>query len=71
MARLSLTRNLLEAIIAVVVGNAIYFLVLWPYLPERARHQVYRIDLGLAIDFWVCVACFGAVKLISGFKKRR
>ncbi len=71
MARESLARNLVEAVIAVIVGNAIYFLVLWPYLPESGRHQVYRLDLGLLVDFWVCAACFGVIKVISGFKKRQ
>ena len=61
---MSLTRNLWQAVIAVVAGNAIYFLVLWPYLPPTARHDVYRLDIGLLFDFWVCAACFGVVKLI-------
>lgn len=71
MAKASLTRNLLEAMIAVIAGNAIYFLVLWSHLPEHAHHQVYRLDVGLLVDFWVCAACFGVIKLIAGFKKRR
>lgn len=70
MTRLSLTRYLVEAVIAVIAGNALYFLVLWPHLPERARHELYRIDVGLLVDFWVCLACFGVIKLVSGFKKR-
>jgi hypothetical protein len=68
--RMSLTRNLAQAIIAVIAGNAIYFLLLWPRLPANARHEVYRIDVGLLIDFWLCAACFGLVKLIWNFKKR-
>lgn len=71
LRRMSLTRNLLEAVIAVIAGNAIYFLALWPYLPEHARHQIYRLDLGLLIDFWLCAACFGAIKLVSGFTRRQ
>jgi hypothetical protein len=67
----SLIRNLLEAVIAVIAGNALYFLALWPHLPEHARHQVYRLDVGLAVDFWLCLACFGVVKWISNIKKRR
>ena len=69
--RLSFTRNLLAAFVAVIAGNAIYFLLLWQHLPQRARHQVYRIDLGLVVDFWLCVAAFGVIKLISACKKRR
>lgn len=66
----SLTRNLLAATVAVVAGNALYFLVLWPHLPPQARHEVYQLDLGLLVDFWVCAACFGVLKLIFAFKKR-
>jgi hypothetical protein len=69
--KLSITRNLIEATIAVLAGNAIYFLWLWPHLPAHARHEVYRIDLGLVIDFWLCATCFGLLKLISNFNKRR
>ncbi len=68
--RISVARSLIEAVIAVVAGNALYFLVLWPHLPERAHHDVYKLDLGLLVDFWICAACFGVVKLIGGFKKR-
>ena len=71
MPRLSLTRNLLEAAVAVIAGNAIYFLVLWPHLPERARHGVYRLDLGLLVDFWVCAVCFGIITVIFSFKRRQ
>jgi len=65
-----LTRNLLPAVIAVIAGNAIYFLVLWRYLPAAARHEVYRFDAGLLVDFWVCLLCFGLLKSIWRFKMR-
>ena len=64
-------RNFVQALIAVAAGNAIYFLALWPYLPPNARHSVYRIDLGLAVDFWICAACFGLIHLLWKKKKRR
>jgi hypothetical protein len=70
MKSMSLTRNLLPAVIAVIAGNAIYFLVLWPHLPPAARHDVYRLDVGLLVDFWVCLVCFGVLKLIWRFKMR-
>lgn len=57
-------RNFLQALIAVVAGNAVYFLVLWPYLPQRVRHGIGRFDLGLLVDFWVCTLIFAAVKLL-------
>lgn len=58
-----MVRNFLLALVAVLAGNAIYFLLLWPYLPPRARHGIDRIDLGLLVDFWVCAVCFGILKL--------
>ena len=67
---MSLTSNLVQAVIAVLAGNAIYFLVLWPHLPASAHHAVYRLDVGLLVDFWLCAACFGLTKLIWNIKKR-
>jgi hypothetical protein len=34
------------------------------YLPARGQHQLYRIDWGLAVDFWICVICYFLVRLI-------
>ena len=49
--------NFWRSLAAVVAGNAIY-LVLEPHLPPNARHQPYRIDVGLAVDFWICLVCY-------------
>jgi hypothetical protein len=46
-----------------VAGNAIYFSV-ERFLPVRAQHQIYQIDWGLAVDFWMCLVCYGLVRLI-------
>jgi len=56
-------QNFWRSLVAVVVGNAIYFSV-EHWLPLKAQHQPYHIDWGLAIDFWMCVACYGLVRLI-------
>ena len=48
---------------AVLAGNAIY-LGLEPHLPHFAQHQLYQVDSGLAVDFCICVACYGLVRLI-------
>lgn len=61
--------NFLKSLVAVVVGNAIYFLLLMPLLPAAGRHGIARIDLGLAIDFWVCLVVFGLIELVA--RKRR
>jgi hypothetical protein len=63
-------RRFIQALIAVLAGNAIYFLLLWPYLPPRARHGIGRIDFGRLVDFWVCAVAFGGVKLLWKNKKR-
>ncbi len=55
--------RLLRYTIAIVIGNAIYFWIM-PHLPPRAQHQPFQIDWGLAVDFWICVACYGIIRLI-------
>jgi hypothetical protein len=57
--------NLAKSFVAVVSGNAIYFLLLMPVLPSAAQHRPTHFDLGLIVDFWVCLACYGVVELIS------
>jgi hypothetical protein len=56
-------RSFWHSLIAVVAGNAIYFSVA-RFLPPRAQHEIYRMDWGLAVDFWICLACYGLVRLI-------
>ena len=56
-------RRLLRQLIAVVAGNLIY-LIIEPYLPVRGQHQLYRIDWGLAVDFWICLVCYGLVRMV-------
>jgi hypothetical protein len=52
-------RNFWRSLAAVLVGNAIYFGV-ERFPPPRAQYQLYQIDWGLAVDFWVCLACYGS-----------
>jgi hypothetical protein len=56
-------RNFWRSLIAVLAGNALYFGV-ERFLPPRARHQPFQIDWGLAVDFWICLVCYGLVRLI-------
>ena len=56
-------RKWLKALVAVVLGNAVYFLVLLPYLPPAGRHRPNQLDWGLLVDFWVCLAMYGLVDL--------
>jgi hypothetical protein len=54
-------RNFLDALVAVLAGNAIYFLLM-PHLPLLARHSLFREDWGLLVDFCICAAIFAGVK---------
>lgn len=56
-------RNFWRSLIAVLAGNAIYFSI-ERFLPLRAQHQIYQFDWGLVVDFWICVVCWGLVRMI-------
>ena len=56
------TSRWLEYLIAILAGNAIYFLLLMPRLPEPFRHRTFRVDLGLAVDFAVCLGLYGVIR---------
>ena len=62
---MSLSRNFVISLAAVVLGNAIYFLLM-PYLPPAARHRSHTLwpDLGLLIDFWICLVMYGVIALL-------
>jgi hypothetical protein len=61
--------NLLQSFIAVVAGNAVYFLLM-PHLPPAARHDPAHLDLGVLVDFWFCVVFLGAIKTLVGIRQR-
>lgn len=56
-------RRWLEYLVAILVGNAIYFLSLMPHLPANLRHQAFRIDAGMLLDFLVCVGVYGLIRV--------
>ena len=60
--------NFVQALIAVLAGNAIYFILI-PYLPLGARHVPRHIDAGLAVDFWLCLVVFGILKTVTGRRR--
>jgi hypothetical protein len=60
--------NFVHALIAVLAGNAVYFLVM-PYLPAPARHVAPRLDLGLVVDFWFCLVVLGIVKTMARWRR--
>ena len=54
-------KNFLDALMAVLAGNAIYFLLM-PHLPRAMRHSLFKEDWGLLLDFVICTVIFAAVK---------
>ena len=71
-------RRWIEYTAAILAGNAIYFLILYPVLPTRWQHlpprpggaTLFRFDLGLLIDFICCVAVYGVIRLASAHARR-
>ena len=55
--------NFWRSLAAVVIGNAIYF-GFESYLPLKARYEPYQVDWGLAVDFWLCLVCYGLIRFI-------
>ncbi len=62
-------RRLLKQLVAIVVGNLIYFFALMPHVPPAGQHRPGHLDLGLVLDFWVCVVVYGLIEWID--RKRR
>jgi hypothetical protein len=58
-----MVRNFLDALLAVLAGNAIYFLLM-PHLPVVTRHSLFKEDWGLLVDFVMCAGIFVAVKFM-------
>ena len=65
MSNKCVLRRLLKQLIAVVVGSLLYFFVLMPHLPAAGRHQPFRIDLGLVVNLWVCLALYGVIEWLD------
>ena len=59
----SLSRRWAEYLVAVLAGNVAY-LFIEPKLPAAMQHHMFRVDLGLAIDFLMCVGIYGLVRLV-------
>ena len=64
--RISTGRRWAEYLVAILSGNVIY-LFIDPYLPEFLQHRVPRIDPGLALDFLICVAIYGLLRVARGW----
>lgn len=56
-------RRWLEYLIAILLGNAIYYFSLMPNLPEPLRHRGFQTDWGTVVDLAVCGAVYGLIRL--------
>ena len=63
--RISTARRWAEYLVAILGGNILY-LAVEPQLPIPFRHRMFQIDLGLALDFLICVALYGLIRLVRG-----
>jgi len=61
VSKASVLVNLLQAFVAIVLGNVAYFALL-PSLPPVARHHPFRVDLGMLVDFWFCLVAYGLIR---------
>jgi hypothetical protein len=59
--------NFLQALLAIVLGNVVYFLLV-PSLPPSARHRPFQPDLGLVVDFWFCLVAYGLIRTARKWK---
>ena len=57
--------RLVRALAAVVAGNALYFLLLAPRLPEWWRHRPFELDPGLLLDFGICLGIYLAIGRVA------
>jgi hypothetical protein len=67
--RISTARRWAEYLVAILAGNIIY-LAIEPQLPYPLRHRMFQIDLGLALDFLICVALYGLIRLVRSSGSR-
>lgn len=67
MSKSSVFVNFLEAFLAIVLGNVVYFLLM-PSLPAMARHHRLHVDLGTLVDFWFCLVAYGLIRTARNWK---
>lgn len=67
VSKLSVQLNFLQALFAIILGNVVYF-ALVPSLPLIARHRPFRIDLGMVIDFWLCLVIYGLIRTARNWR---
>ena len=61
VSKASVLVNLLQMLLAIILGNVVYF-ALMPSLPPVARHQQFQLDMGTVVDFWFCLVAYGLIR---------
>jgi hypothetical protein len=69
VSKSTLSVNFLQSLLAVLLGNATYYLLM-PSLPPAARHKLFQLDLGLLVDFWFCVVAYGLIRTAQWWRHR-
>ena len=64
-------RRWIEYLVAILLGNAIYYFSLVPHLPPVLRHQGFLLDWGSLVDFIVCVGVYGLIRVGSKMRLSR
>lgn len=67
MSKITVIENFVQALVATVLGNIVYFL-LEPSLPALARHRPLHVDFGMAVDFWFCLVVYGIIRTARRWK---
>lgn len=67
VSKLSVRLNFLQALLAIILGNVLYFALL-PSLPVIARHRPFRVDVGMVIDFWFCLVIYGLIRTMRRWR---
>ncbi len=61
MSKPTVLVNFLQALLAIILGNVVYFALL-PSLPPVARHHPFHLDVGMLLDFFFCVVAYGLIR---------
>lgn len=61
MSKPTVLVNFFQALLAIILGNVVYFALL-PSMPPAARHRPFRMDLGTVVDFFFCVVAYGLIR---------
>ncbi len=67
VSKLSVRLNFLQALLAIILGNVVYFALL-PTLPLVAQHRPFRVDLGMVLDFWMCLVIYGLIRTVRKWR---